>query len=245
MCPKILDVDSYLLMIIIGVILAFILVTLYFRYKKFSGQDIVDLLICSSFAIAFGIMFAVLFQALYDLKWEWKLTFFGGLIGGVLGFLLTYYIFIRKNSTLRMDEVVKIAPCAITLAHSVGRIGCFLEGCCYGKTTGTILDMYFPTLARRVLPTQLFEAIFLFILTIILILLVFKFNFKYTFIIYLGSYSIFRFIIEFFRDDPRGGFIPFISPSQFWCIIIWILIIPLYIFLKKKVFVHETESANR
>ena len=226
-------------MIVIGVMASFTLVSLYFKYKKFSKRDILDLLICSSFAVTFGIVFALIFQALYDLKWEWKLTFFGGLFGGVLGFLLVYFFFVKKDSSLKIDEVVIIAPPAITLAHALGRIGCFLDGCCYGKTTGTSLDMYFPILDRAVLPTQLWESIFLFILTGVLLLLVFKFKFKYTFIVYLGSYSIWRFIIEFFRDDPRGGFIPFISPSQFWCILIWIIIIPLFFFLKKKVFVEN------
>lgn len=235
-------IDSYILMIVVGVIAAFTLVALYFRYKKFSKRDILDVLICSSFAVTFGIIFAILFQALYDLKWEWKLTFYGGLFGGVLGFLLTYFLFIKKDSTMKIDEVVIIAPAAITLGHAFGRIGCFLDGCCYGKETGTPLDIYFPTLGKAVLPTQLYESIFLFILTGVLILLVFKFKFKYTFIVYLSAYSIWRFIIEFFRDDPRGGFITIVSPSQFWCILIWIGIIPLFFFLKKKVFVEKVNE---
>lgn len=230
-------IDSYVFMIIVGVIASFTLISLFFKKKGFNKRDILDLLICSSFAVASGILFAILFQALYDLKWEWKLTFYGGLFGGVLGFLLTYFLIIKKDSTMKIDEVVKIAPPAITLAHALGRIGCFLDGCCYGKTTGTALDMYFPILGRSVLPTQLYESIFLFVLTGVLLFLVFKFDFKYTFIVYLGSYSIWRFIIEFFRDDPRGGFIPFVSPSQFWSILIWIGIVPLFFFLKKKVFV--------
>ena len=78
--------------------------------------------------------------------------------------------------------------------------------------------------------------------SMILIVLVFIFDFNYTFIVYLGSYSIWRFIIEFFRDDPRGGFISFVSPSQFWCILIWTSIIPLYLFLKMKVFAEKTNE---
>ena len=138
--------------------------------------------------------------------------------------------------------MVKVAPVAITIGHAFGRIGCFLAGCCYGKTTNTFLDMYFPSLDKSVLPTQLYEAIFLFILSGVLFFLLFKFNFKYTFVVYLTSYSIWRFVIEFFRDDPRGGFIPFLSPSQFWSILILLLIIPLFIFLKKKVFVESVHE---
>ena len=99
-------IDSYVLMIAIGIFVAFALVAIYFRHRHFSKRDVIDALICASFAVAFGVLFALLFQALYDLKWQWKLTFFGGLIGGVFGYLLTYYLFVKKESTMRIDEVV-------------------------------------------------------------------------------------------------------------------------------------------
>ena len=63
------------------------------------------------------------------------------------------------------------------------------------------------------------QAIFLFVLSAVLILLLFKFKSKDTMAIYLVSYGIWRFIIEYFRDDYRGSFIPGLSPSQFWSIL--------------------------
>ena len=36
---------------------------------------------------------------------------------------------------------------------------------------------------------------------------------------YLVSYGIFRFLIEFLRDDERGAFIGNLSPSQFWSVL--------------------------
>jgi phosphatidylglycerol:prolipoprotein diacylglycerol transferase len=195
--------------------------------------------------VAFGVLFAILFQALYDLKWEWKLTFYGGLFGGVLGFLLTYFLFIKKDSTLRMDEVVKIAPPAITLAHAFGRIGCFLDGCCYGKPTDSWIGVKFPFLPEPVIPTQLIESGFLFLLTALLLVLILVFKFKYTFIVYLGSYSIFRFIIEFFRGDDRGNFLGIFSPSQVWSIFIWIIIVPFFFVLKKLVFVEKKPDEQK
>ena len=242
MHPKLLGfLDSYAVMIVIGVLAAFGLVAFYFKYKNFSKRDILDVLICSSFAVAFGMIFALLFQALYDLKWEWKLTFYGGLFGGVGGFLFTYFVLIKKNSTMKIEEVVKVAPCAITLAHSFGRLGCFMDGCCYGITSNTRLDMYFPVLERYALPIQLYESLFLLVLHVALVLLVFKKDFKYTFIVYLASYAIWRFFIEYLRADPRGGFIPFLSPSQFWSVLIILGIVPLFFFLKKKVFKEKEE----
>ena len=73
----------------------------------------------------------------------------------------------------------------------------------------------------NVIPTQLIEAIFLFLLSAVLIYLAFKKRYKYTFVVYSVSYSIYRFVIEFFRDDPRGEFLKNLSPSQIWCAIIF------------------------
>ena len=163
----------------------------------------------------------------------------GGLFGGIAGFLFVYYVFVKKSSTLKIAEVFKIAPPAITIGHAFGRIGCFLAGCCYGKPTDSWIGVKFPFLAERVIPTQLIESIFLFLLTAVLLVLIFVFKFKYTFIVYLGSYSIFRFIIEFFRGDERGQFLGIFSPSQVWSIFIWIIIVPFFIVLKKFVFVEK------
>ena len=143
-----------------------------------------------------------------------------------------------------ISEIVIIAPPAITLAHAFGRIGCFMAGCCYGKETDSWIGVQFPFLSYKVVPTQLLESIFLFILTGVLLLLVFKFKFKYTFIVYLGAYSIWRFVIEFFRGDYRGSFLGIFSPSQIWCIAIWMIIVPLFILLRKKVFTNKHAEEN-
>ena len=64
-------------------------------------------------------------------------------------------------------------------------------------------------------------SIFLFVLSAILIFLAFEYEFFYTMPIYMFSYSIWRFVIEFYRDDDRGAFIGIFSPSQFWCFFIF------------------------
>jgi phosphatidylglycerol:prolipoprotein diacylglycerol transferase len=62
--------------------------------------------------------------------WEGGLSFHGGLVGGLLAGL----VFCRRRgvSFLRMGDVV--AP-GLTIGYSIGRIGCFLNGCCYGAPT--------------------------------------------------------------------------------------------------------------
>lgn len=62
--------------------------------------------------------------------WEGGLSFHGGLVGGLLAGL--YYCRRHHVSFLRLGDVV--AP-GVALGYAIGRIGCFLNGCCYGAPT--------------------------------------------------------------------------------------------------------------
>ena len=135
-----------------------------------------------------------------------------------------------------MKEILIVAPICITCAHAFGRIGCFLAGCCYGQVTDSCIGVDFPNIGKRI-PTQLFESVFLFFLTIVLYFLIFVVKFKYTMHTYLAAYSIFRFVIEFFRgDDARGATVLGLYPSQLVCIFIWIIFVPTLILIKKRFF---------
>ena len=85
---------------------------------------------------------------------------------------------------------------------------------------------------HKIIPTQLFEMIFLAIFAVILLVLAFRKNTKFTVPFYLISYSTFRFIIEFFRGDERGQ-IGVFSPSQYISSLLFIAgIITLVIFIR-------------
>lgn len=241
MYPNLFNIPNftYILCMIIGVLAAFFIAAFYLKDKGIKKAGILDLLICGCFAVAGGIVFAVLFENLYEaiaLKDQYHfnghMTFFGGLFGGVITFLLVHY-FMRKNCHFEIRDVVKIAPVAITLAHAIGRIGCFFAGCCYGIETDSPLGIDFPNdNLGKVVPTQLIEAIFLFILCGVLASLLLVKDFKYTFVIYALAYGIFRFIIEFYRGDERGVAFA-LSPSQIWSILLVVGAIPLFFYLKK------------
>lgn len=239
MYPNLFGINdfSYTLCLIIGIGLAFLIAILFLKKKGTNKEGIIDLLICACFAIVGGIVFAILFENFYELiekkdayQWTWAMTFYGGLFGGVFGFLLTYF-FLRKNINFKIMEVVKVAPVSIAAAHCIGRIGCFLSGCCYGKPTDSWIGIKFVTTSVKVIPTQLFEAIFLAILFVVMLILLIKKDFKYNFVVYMSAYSVFRFINEFFRGDPRGVALV-LSPSQIWCIILFAGATPIYFFLK-------------
>lgn len=63
--------------------------------------------------------------------WEGGLVFYGGMAGGAIAYLFVHYFIIRKHhlSTLKLADI--IAPCR-ALGLCLGRIGCLLNGCCYG-----------------------------------------------------------------------------------------------------------------
>lgn len=216
----------YGLMIAVGILACFGVV-FYYGKKKNVEEKFIDFIFYDAIAsIAFGFLSAALFQATYnyienpengfDLKGG--ITFIGGLIGGAACFIAIYFIF-RKRYKTRLSEVLSLFPCAILIAHAFGRVGCFFAGCCYGKETDGFLGVKFPDLPYKVHPTQLYEALFLFLLFGICFYLLMKKDFKHNFTVYLIGYGIFRFCIEYLRDDDRGQFIGGISPSQFWSIL--------------------------
>lgn len=250
MYPKLFGViDSYSVMMVLAVVAAFILLFIFLYKRKTTQKEIIDIVICGSFAVTTGLIFAILFQNLYEFvqdinnyHWTWGMTFYGGLFGGVFGYLLMYVIYIRRQADGDIRKMLIIAPACITLAHAIGRIGCFLEGCCYGIDTTEWYGLYFPSLGRTVIPTQLYESIFLFALSAVLIFLAFKVNYHYTFVIYLLAYGVFRFLIEFIRGDERGAFIGIFSPSQIWSIVLLVIAVPLFFILRNIIFkdkVHE------
>jgi prolipoprotein diacylglyceryl transferase len=126
------------------------------------------------------------------------MTFYGGLL---LGFLFGSLL-----ARMRNISVVALADYGVpglVLGHGIGRIGCFLNGCCYGRTTASAIGVTMAGAHR--LPVQLYEAAFNIGLCAFL-------NYFYVsrrkfdgqvLALYLLLYGAWRFVIEFFRADPR------------------------------------------
>ena len=246
-----ISVDLYTICFLVGVISCLVFTIIAMKKCGYSSTARDTIIIIGIFAIMIGLLSAALFQAFYNLiagrgfTFE-GMTFIGGLIGGVIAFLGIYFLYVyvinprlKEKSFFKSDMnkgvwyLLRIAPISITIAHGFGRIGCFFAGCCYGKETDAWYGIQFPGLHTKVIPTQLFEAIFLFVLSATMIVLLFVVHFKYNMSVYLISYGIWRFVIEFFRDDYRGSFIPGLSPSQFWSIIMVLLGIAIFFLYKK------------
>lgn len=223
-----ISIHMYGVMIAIGIIIA--LFPVLYGYSKKLGVNVklTDFIYYNAIvSIALGFGSAALFQATYEyienpaagFNLGAGITFLGGLLGGIAVFMTGYAIF-RKKLNIRLIDSLSIIPCSILIGHAFGRVGCFFAGCCYGKPTDSFLGVLFPGHTTPVHPTQLYEATFLLILFAVCSFLLLKFKFKHNMSVYLIGYGIFRFCIEFVRDDDRGQLVAGISPSQFWSILL-------------------------
>ncbi len=237
--PIFLDVHWYGVMMALGILAAFTVLSLYAKPMGIDEKFTDFIFFTGIGAIAVGLGSAALFQAVYEFienpdagfRFSGNITFIGGLIGGAAFFLIVYFI-LRRRLTNRLCNTLSIFPCMITVGHAFGRVGCFFAGCCYGKPTDSIFGVQFPHLRQPVHPTQLYEAVFLFLLFGVLSLLLLKWKFKHNMSVYLVAYGIFRFINEIFRGDARGAFVAGLSPSQFWSICMVALGVALYFLLE-------------
>ncbi len=126
------------------------------------------------------------------------LSWFGGLISGSIAGI-TYI----KNKKLPVLKILDLMIPFVALGQSIGRIGCLLNGCCFGKASE--LGLYFPVHQQILIPTQMYSSLLLLFIFIILRILQEKPHSQgQVFFIYLLLYSVQRFFIEFWRaDNPR------------------------------------------
>jgi phosphatidylglycerol:prolipoprotein diacylglycerol transferase len=132
--------------------------------------------------------------------WHGGLVWYGGFLGGVAAGWC--YVRAQRLPFLRvLDHVIPFG----VLGHAIGRIGCFLNGCCYGKPTDAWCGVLFPQQPVPVLPTQLFEAGGLAVLFGVLLRLkrlpAVSNRPGRLLGIYLLSYAALRYAIEYLRGD--------------------------------------------
>ena len=162
--------------------------------------------------------------------WKGGMSFHGGLVG----VLISTLIFSKKhniNPFIFLDLISAVAPIGIFL----GRIANFLNSELYGKQTEIFWSVIFPkidNLTRH--PSQIYEALFEgLILFLILNLLIRKnmLNKKGEITSYfLIFYSLFRFLLEFFREpDPQIGYLIIgITMGQILCVFLFFVGIGLF-----------------
>ena len=149
------------------------------------------------------------------------MVFYGGLFGASLAVI----IFCRARH-LNVRSYLNACACAFPLVHAFGRIGCCLDGCCYGiEYHGPFAIMYSPAQITPGIsdaladfprfPVQPLEALLEFAICFMLVRIYLKTTDRYSILaIYLFTYGIIRFCDEYLRGDAiRGLWGPF-STSQ-------------------------------
>jgi phosphatidylglycerol:prolipoprotein diacylglycerol transferase len=141
------------------------------------------------------------------------LVFYGGLIGASLGCIL--YARVKKLPLWKLADV--LTP-SIALGYVFGRIGCLLNGCCYGRVCTLPWAIHFPygheTYPHGVHPTEIYDALLNLGLYAALAVLYRRKRFDgQVFATYLLCYAITRSFVEYFRGDYpaahlHGGLTP-------------------------------------
>ena len=167
-------------------------------------------------------------------------VFYGGLISAVV----VAFWYIAKHGMPFWTTCDVFAP-GIALGHVTGRLGCFAAGCCYGKPTNVPWAVTFTNTAAAanvgtplgipLHPTQLYEAgAELLILGIVLSMEKRGRGFPgRTFWGYMFLYAVSRFIIEFYRGDPRGTVFGVLSTSQFISVVLGPLALIMLVWLSR------------
>jgi phosphatidylglycerol:prolipoprotein diacylglycerol transferase len=138
--------------------------------------------------------------------WQGGLVFSGGLVATAAAM----WWYLRRHRLAFWSTGDLWAP-SLALGQAIGRFGCFMAGCCYGRPTGSSWGVIFThpqslaPLNIPLYPTQVFEAVSGFSVFLVLIFLRGKKTFQgQVFLWYLILHSTARLFVERFRGDERG-----------------------------------------
>jgi len=140
--------------------------------------------------------------------WETLAIFHGGLVfyGGLAGASVATILYAQKRKLPLWKLADALAP-SIALGHFFGRVGCFINGCCYGSPCALpwalrYRDVPYDNPGEPLHPVQLYEAA---LNLVLYLLLASQYQRKrcdgQTFAYYLAGYGVVRFTVEFFRGD--------------------------------------------
>lgn len=247
MFPTLFHIDSYAVhsygfFIALGYLVALAISTHAGRLEGIAGSRFTDLaFIAISSGLVGGRILFVLTNLKYFLSspleilyiWQGGLVFFGGLVAAIPAILL----YVHKTK-LPVYKTLDILTLGLVIGHAFGRIGCLGAGCCHGAIctlpwgVKMYSDMIEPSLrGMPIHPTQLYEAIALFVLFIFLWRVWRKGSFDgQVSFLYLMLYSVIRSVIEVFRGDSVRGFVVpnLISTSQAISILVFLMALWLY-----------------
>ena len=220
MCPILfkvgpLSIHAYGFAIAVAFLIG-ILISLYYAKKEgIAAEAILDLAIYVIIAALFGSRFLYVvgqWDQYKDHPWEMFMVHRGGLVflgGLILAMAVVVWYAKRKNiSLLKLFDA--LAP-GLSLGYAITRIGCFLNGCCFGLPTGAPWGVVFPPMSlahsyfpdQPIHPTQLYSSASMFLVFLIMAFLYPRKKFDgHLFFWWVILYSVYRFAVEFLRFSP-------------------------------------------
>jgi phosphatidylglycerol---prolipoprotein diacylglyceryl transferase len=227
----------YGIMIALG-ILVLIGWTLW-QVKKGAKLTVDSVLTAALVGIPSGVIFSRLLHVIDN--WEYFRTNFGAVIGGegltiygaVLGAALGIWLY-SKFTRQSFGYMADIMVPGILLAQAVGRVGCTLNGCCYGTETTSSLSIVYTNpntlgpLGIPVYPTTIFEIVFLLLAFVGILPLRNRLKPDGSlFLVYLSLYSLWRLGIDYIRDGTP--FFMGLHQAQFVALVVLAICVPMLV----------------
>ncbi len=245
-----LAIRWYGVMAAVGFLAATALVCWNRRMAKMSSDQATGVVMTAMIAGVIGARIFYVIQFFSSFRDNWLGIFRidrGGLVfyGGFFLALIAVWGYCRWQR-LELLRVFDVMTPALAIGHAAGRIGCFLNGCCYGKPTQLAWGVLYPegsAPARQypgqaLHPVQLYEAGLNVLMFGILVWLVRRGKRGMASAAYLTLYGLMRFGDEFFRGDHRQFWNGF-TPAQ----VIGLVLVPVGIGLLIYFWRHEKQSA--
>jgi len=256
-----IPISSYGMMLALSFLVG---VSLAARDAERQGIDPNDYFTAAIYGMIFAILGARIFYIIQNWSdyasrplqvfalWRGGLVFYGGFFGGTIGVGL--YVYFKG---IHVWKFLDATTPSIALGLFFTRIGCFLNGCCYGKPTDLPWgvrfqkgsNVYYDEIEKGLItgsnasslslhPVQLYESLE----GLVLFLIFFFFLGKrkkfdgQTFWTFPLIYSVLRFANELLRGDDIRGYIwsPYITTSQFFSLLLFPLSIGVLIYMKRR-----------
>jgi len=200
------NVYSWGFMVALGCIAALLVMIRYGRKEGIRPERILDVFVFMVISAVVGARFFYVIAFFPKFKDNLLTVFYlsqGGLVflGGFCGVLVMMIYYSRYNK-ISMWKLLDAGSPGTMIGYAIGRIGCFLNGCCYGIKIFGVEQ-----------PTQIYSSLSGLVIFFALICL--YRNKKYDgqiFLFALLFYSIYRFLLEFVRYNPVHYWI--FTPNQ-------------------------------
>lgn len=227
-----------------GVMMALAFIAGILLARRRAPKDEIDpdtILDIGLYILIAGIVGARLLHVLVNLSYyvrsplEILMLHHGGLIfyGGAIAALLTSYLFLKR----RRISILLMGDCIVpylALGQAIGRVGCFLNGCCFGRPTTLPWGILFPASSLNLHPAPIYLSLNGILIFLILDFIRERKGFTgQVFLCYFILYSFTRFLIEFMRGDTPAVIFGVLTLSQVLSVVIFALSIIVYKKLSK------------